>query len=252
MKTFGTAMIDAIKWGLSAVIDVNNFINEQIVTPFADGVMDSISGGILMDNAKALGTSMIEQIKTGVTETIPNFIMNEIASPLATMITTTDWGGVLDGLVAKGGELVDALIEGVAGVGAAVWAVIQSSLNEAIPNSVGINIKIPNPLGGNLYSGGVNVDLPDNPFMSGTPWTGSMPRNQAAGIVHGKEAVIPTGGMMARVVPSPDGLMVQGGGGRGGGINIGTVNVYGVEDVQSLTRQIQREIGRQSAVAGVW
>lgn len=79
-------------------------------------------------------------------------------------------------------------------------------------------------------------------YAGGTPWTGSLPTGTVAGVVHGQEAVVPADGM--RVVPSPRGLMLEGGGGVR--FNGATINVYGVNDIESFYDALQREADRRA------
>lgn len=78
--------------------------------------------------------------------------------------------------------------------------------------------------------------------QSGTHWTGSGALSSVAGFHHNQEAVVPAHGM--RVIPSPRGLMLDGGGGGGGGsTNISTINLYGVQDPESMIRQLRDRYG---------
>jgi TP901 family phage tail tape measure protein len=64
--------------------------------------------------------------------------------------------------------------------------------------------------GGSAVSGLLDA-IPGN--AAGTSWTGSMGTSQVAGLVHGREAVIPAGGMSVNLTPSPNGLIATGSGG---------------------------------------
>jgi len=240
MQTFGKAMIDAIATGIKVLASINTFIAEQIVNPFAQGIADSLQSGIIWENLKIFGKQMIDNLKASVTETIPNFIKDNIVDPLAAMITTTDWSGVLNNLIAKGAEIITGLKDSMVKEASTIGQAIIDAINDFIPNSVGINIRIPNPItGGDLFNGGVNVDLPDTPFQKGTSWTGNIPKNQAAGVVHGQEGVVSAGGAYAKIMPGPGGFTVEGLGGGNGAMVIQNINIYGVQNAQKLYDELE-------------
>lgn len=145
---------------------------------------------------------------------------------------------------------INAFKGNIIGVFEAIYtpiAQVESIINAVAEALSGIDLGV---LGDVISAGGgVLSNIPG--LASGTPWTGSMPRNAAAGIVHGQEAVIPTGGMVARVIPSPSGLQVQTRGGGGGGLVInGDIYVSGVENIDQLYEQLAQEGRRRSVAMG--
>ncbi len=253
--SLGTAFWNGLLLGVQSIAWANTFVMDHIVTPLAEQALTFVTSGGLWDAIQAIGNGIWDGLKLAMQthEGIMTFISDNLIAPLLQSALDSDWSGVVNSAIEGANQILTGIGDTLTGGAAGLWADFKNALNDLIPNNINFGTTIDLGAFGSK-SIGASFNLPDNPFKSGTAWTGSMGRDEPAGVVHGKEGVVPTGGMLAKVVPSPDGLMVhtRGGGGGGGVVINGDVLVYGVQDVASLYEQLQKEGKRKSGAAGVW
>lgn len=248
----GLAMWNGLLLGIQSYSAIATFIQDNIIAPLTTQALTFLNGGMLWDAIQSLGPNAWEGLKAGFAlyAGINSFIYDNLVAPLIQSAADSDWSGVVNNAITKAEAIVTGVRDTLVGAASGIWADFRQAMNDLIPNSIPFNTTV--TVLGVTKTIGTSFNLPDNPFAQGTPWTGNMGIGTPAGIVHGQEAVIPHNGMMAKVMPSPGGLMVQGGGRGGGGIHIDTLIVNGVQDIQSLYRQIEKEAQRQSFAGGVW
>ncbi len=201
LLTWGPEILGGILSGLG---DVMTWVLTNIVGPFLEGI--------------ALGVIDVGGAVIGFGDAI--------------------FGGILDGLgdiVAwVGTNIIDPIVGALAGLA----GLIGNAINEAIPDSINIDIPGVTVLGKTIGGGSINIPLP-NPFQEGAHFTGFGPPDALAGVVHAGEAVVPQGGLS--VHPSPGGLQLRGAGAGGPTINInGNLTLWADNPEQLLDELMSR------------
>lgn len=149
-----------------------------------------------------------------------------LVTPIAVAALTIDWGAAIVSVGEFGSTVFDKLKETLPDIDgwvteqisnplsaalSGLGALVKHAINEAIPDSVGIDVPELDlgftTVGGEHY--GLDIPNPFPGYASGTAWTGGGRNSDIAGVVHQREAVVPESGM--RVYPSRNGLLLDGG-----------------------------------------
>jgi len=242
LKGLGTGLFDAIVAGIELYAELANFILNNIIVPLAGQVGGFVESGELFNALLNLGLNIFEIISQGIVD-VAIWVGANIVEPIRAALEGTVWEDVFKALV-RGFRvafntittIIDGVMTGINALATAISAVtteldnlVQSVTGGGLADVLFASVGVVNPFGdGN---------------QEGTPWTGSGAVGDVAGFHHAQEAVVPAHGM--RVIPSPSGLMLEGGiGGRA--IHISTVNVHGVQDAESLLDELEAVAARRA------
>ena len=243
IKNVATYGPDILKEILTGLGDLATWVFDNIITPIAQRLFAGAYD--VAQSVINVAPDLLQEIIDGLGD-LATWVFDKIIDPIVQALLGLPQAAA-DAVSNLGGELFESIIAGLPDIGQWISDNIGDPINSALNSITGGG-----PSGQMVTGANPDTTVHDlvNPLggnMTGTAWTGSGPMSQIAGFHHNQEAVIPRSGM--RVIPSPNGLMLDGGGGNTEyNINI-TVDAATVNDVanteqnaQTLAQAIQEKL----------